>query len=85
MAFPSKNGRGTPFPASPLNLTTVAPATFRLLKIRSHFADPEYSAVHGSLPHISAGPVADLGEGQGGRPPPGSESGPKWAPLGPLE
>jgi len=29
--------------------------------------------------------VADLGEGQGGRPPPGSESGPKWAPLGPLE
>ena len=29
--------------------------------------------------------VADLGEGQGGGRPPGSESGQKWAPLGPLE
>jgi len=36
-------------------------------------------------PLVGRGPVADLGEGQGGRPPPGSESGPKWAPLGPLE
>ena len=35
----------------------VAPATFRLRKIRSPFADPQYSADHGPLPHISASGV----------------------------
>jgi len=32
----------------------VAPATFRLRKIRSPSADPKYAVDHGSLPHISA-------------------------------
>jgi len=35
----------------------VAPATFRLRKIRNPFADPQYSVDHGPLLHISAGDV----------------------------
>jgi len=35
----------------------VAPATFRLRKIRSPSADPKYTADQGPLPHISAGDV----------------------------
>jgi len=35
----------------------VVPATLRLRMIRNPFADPQYSADHGPLPHISAGDV----------------------------
>ena len=35
----------------------VASGTFRPRKIYNHFADPQYSADHGPLPHIAAGDV----------------------------
>jgi len=43
-----------------VKVPTIAPATFRLRKIRNSIADPQYSAdhgFHGPLPHVSAGDV----------------------------
>ena len=40
-----------------VNVPPYSPATFRLRKIRTPFADPKYSADHVPLPHIFTGRV----------------------------